>query len=258
MDTVYKAIRLLSVVGLFTLSIVEVENCQTESHTIDLGQDAPPPSKDLAYRPDNTNLLFVCKGEGFENKTWQTSGLLSGVKSSYSDNDGGLVIEVSCGERASCQAFTLTCSGTRVSSSTLLSVHTHLSPDCGIGDSTEGESIIVTSAAASSQQVEKHALIGKHVPYFGIILGFSICVGLAVISCLVVFMQRQCNTKSWARHCHCLSTSNSKGHSEMENQMHRNSHHQQDRHGPIPLMRFAQMRKGSQQQNQKMGTLHEV
>ena len=227
--------------------------CTELSHTINLNNHTSEPHSRLTYTPFTTSLILVCSGDYYDNITWQTEGTFSaGIHLRYTEKGGDLVMNIMCGKLSKCSPIKLLCSGNRISDNVEQVIHISLYPECITADTTTA--LLrnpTTSESDMKQQKGQLKPIGGPMPYFGIILGFSICIGLAAISCLVVFLQKKLNARSLARHCGCMGHHHAgKRHTDMD----------MDKGRQMPaFMKIAQMRKGSSAaSNQKMGTVYEL
>ena len=230
-------------------------SCRTQTLMVNLDEvpAAPTSYRNVTYSPSSTSLRLVCTGENVRNLSWQTRDALGKRISSYNtEGRSYLAMTLPCEELSLCSQITLTCSGERIADNTKQQLFIDVFPEC-----TSQPNFNKQESSTNTTEL----LTLSPMPYFGIILGFSICVGLAFISCMVVFLQKQLSTKSFARYCGGRMYSHQqsaveKHQQEMENQRRNNQMIE-----PMPIMRFTKLGKsctGHAQANQKMNTLYEV
>lgn len=233
-------------------------SCSEQTLTVDLGKTEPPHFRSMPYPPDTTSLSLICMGGNFKHISWHTDGILTRQTLSYTSQDGGkLVMNILCGEVSRCSQINLTCSGKSLSDNTEQVVTVSLFPECtSIAYHSKQK---LSTNVTSTEGVIEEQVSSYPMPYFGIVLGFSVCVGLAIISCLVVFLQKQLSTKSLARCCGGRLYSQQPSAIESHQQDMDNQRRSNQMLDPMPIMRFTKFVKTNNAQgNQKMNTLYEV
>ena len=219
--------------------------CVTITDTVDLHHAPSTPSKNITYDPSTTSLNLICKGRAFGNITWQSEGIFAGLMLSYIENNRGVMLNIGCADTNRCSKRKVTCSGTGLSTSSVHIVDVYIFPKC---TAHAEESIWPHQVTESNMK----SASPNEMPFFGIILGFSICFGLALLSCLLVFLQKQLETGNILRICGglCISHSYDNGN---------DTESPRDRGGQLPIMKMVRRKKrNGNQQHRKMGTVHEL
>lgn len=138
------------------------------------------------------NLILVCQGSDFNRTKWTSSADLSGLPMTHSND--GLTLGFACPEER-CEPIEFNCSGWRKQTENFLELSILVYPRCGNNSSTE---------------VNAHTNIGDRLPenesesqiaYLGIIIGFSVCLILGLLSGVIVFLQKKCNSRSCIKLC---------------------------------------------------------
>lgn len=227
--------------------------CATKTHTVDLNQNHQSQHRNIEYTARATSLILVCSGTYYTNITWRTVGSLSGLSLTYTQTQGELVLSVECGKVNTCSRVVVTCSGTRLSDSQEREISITFSPRCNINTESSTETYNSTAKTGSLKLMREQSDFAGPLPYFGIILGFSICVGLAAISCLVVFLQRQLNNGELHRVCggRCVGRYlGSDSYNDIESPREKSG-------AQLPIMKLARRQKRNRNQS-KLGTVHEM
>lgn len=250
------------------LKLIVIFNSLSPSHTcvllekeINLDLAEPMSPQVITFIPSKTSLTITCRGSTFANKTWDISAIFSNFSvRQHTESDLSLHIDCRSAFQPDCFNASLTCSGERKSTGDKLSIPVILQSSCPDKKSDEyisatNSNITTATAALIEDTTEKSHY--SDMDYFGIIIGFSICLALGIVSALIVCMQKKCNFRKWSK----LFGSNCVGYRSAALQ---ETHDVQrtgklTRAGPaIPMMGFGRVRQNNGQHFNKMNTHHEV
>lgn len=181
--------------------------CQNDEHPFDLDSQ---PWNTLTIRPGRS-VSLVCRGAKFHRKQWTVTHGSAINLMVYSSRGGQPAIRTVCHEDDHCQPLgrpvaELTCSGERISPTIESKLHVHLYLECNIPAVSSHNKTVPRNASRSDTL--KDATRAKNQDFHGLIIGFGVCVALAMLSSLIVFMHRKC-AKIQLKSCFCLSGSTS-------------------------------------------------
>lgn len=182
--------------------------CVVREEVFDLTRETPTSSqnKNLTFTPSETELLLICRGstnfDTFNNKTWSSSHSSLGLSVTQYKDD--LYFRLPCTtSHTPCLPATLKCSGVRNSTNDSVYISVLLIPRCNQNTSPTSTTIQLNHNASSTVPARPIDITTRtrsitQMDYFGVIIGFSICLILGIVSGLIVCIQKQCN----ARNCY--------------------------------------------------------
>jgi len=236
-----------NVMGYYTLllTLSASSACLLKEHIISLEENPQILTSTISFAPFQHTLVLKCLGVNFSLKKWTTDDSIHGFTVEELSPDQ-LSLQLPCESVKTCNKISLVCSGTPVNGSGHIEVDVVLLPQC---DELTNKTSLLNSSEVT-ERTEKPWNISD-MKYLGVIIGFSVCFILALISALIVCIQKKCHIRQWSRLCGCTGYEATRSQDDYHTSQNRKV-------GPIPMLGFVSRSSHSAQQSQKSSAMHEL
>lgn len=181
-------------------------NCtfqQTHSFHLDSVGIPPLTPEYINFTAKDTTLNLRCQGKKseFSNISWIITDSIEAPLTVTSFDDNVLTLNLPCSPK-NCNPFKVTCRGGHEKLGDFFHISVSLRPQCSYSSNSGSYKLSIgknETDAASNEATTATSLNEADMEYLGVIIGFSVCFVLGLLSALVVCIQKQCNSRKWSK-----------------------------------------------------------
>ena len=157
----------------------------------------------INFTAKDTTLNLRCQGKKseFSNISWIITDSIEAPLTVTSFDDNVLTLNLPCSPK-NCNPFEVTCRGRHEKLGDFFHISVSLRPQCSYSSNSGSYKLSIgknETDAASNEATTATSLNEADMEYLGVIIGFSVCFVLGLLSALVVCIQKQCNSRKWSK-----------------------------------------------------------